>query len=318
MNLKRPLPIALRFSAITIIALILCMPFRMPPLSQSYSNRYYKDHIASEGSGVPAQISSFSEILENETAKIEISADVDIPAVDQIDVVTGTSFIPNHKRALAAFFPGADTFDQIESYQMDSSRMYDIKRTGYSCPQGSIYISEYGEISLDYFEPVIQVQSEEDLWAFLDRAGYPVDQMVLQSNEDGTYILYSTIDDIPISRHLAFDQFTQYPTDGISMVIETSNGYIRHINGGCWIRRNAIYPNMQILPLAAATESIKNKMIMDAKYDQIRLMYHGRFTYGDMFTQTFYPVWEFTNSTDPDLFIVVNALNGDVECMSIY
>ena len=73
--------------------------------------------------------------------------------------------------------------------------MYDIKQTGFSCPQGSVYISESGEISLEYFEPIIHIESEEDIWELLDRAGYPVDQMILQRTEGGTYILFSAISD---------------------------------------------------------------------------------------------------------------------------
>ena len=36
-----------------------------------------------------------------------------------------------------------------------------------------------------------------------------------------------------------------------------------------------------------------------------------------MFVQTFYPVWEFSNSGDSDLLIIVNAQNGDVESMTV-
>lgn len=317
MNSKRHLPIAIRFSIITLTVIVICMPFRMPSLSQSYSNHYYENYIASGASEIPVQISYYSEVLQNDTAEIEINANVDIPAVDQIDVVIGTSFIPDQERALSAFFPYSDFFDSIELYQVYSSRMYDIKQTGFSCPQGSVYISESGEISLEYFEPIIHIESEEDIWELLDRAGYPVDQMILQRTEGGTYILFSAMDDIPVSSYPAFDKFTEYPTDGASMIIETNNDYIYRISGDCWVKRNVIYPNVQILSLTSAIDSIKSKMIMDAEYDQIRLVYHGRFTYGNMFTQTFYPVWEFSNSTDPDLFIIVNALNGDVESMSI-
>ena len=232
MNSKRHLPIAIRFSIITLTVIVICMPFRMPSLSQSYSNHYYENYIASGASEIPVQISYYSEVLQNDTAEIEINANVDIPAVDQIDVVIGTSFIPDQERALSAFFPYSDFFDSIELYQVYSSRMYDIKQTGFSCPQGSVYISESGEISLEYFEPIIHIESEEDIWELLDRAGYPVDQMILQRTEGGTYILFSAMDDIPVSSYPAFDKFTEYPTDGASMIIETNARAIPVRQGG--------------------------------------------------------------------------------------
>lgn len=317
MNLKHHLPVGIRFSVITLIALAICMPFRMAPLSQSYSNRYYENYIASGTSEMPAPNADCSEVLQNDTARIEINANVEIPAADSIDVVIGASFIPDQERALTAFFPHSDDFDRIVLYQVYASRMYDVQQTGFSCPQGSMYLSEGGAISLEYFEPVIHVTSEADIWKLLDQAGYPVNQMLLQKTGDGTYILYSSIDAIPVSRYPAFDQFTEYPTDGISMIIEMNGDYVYRIHGDCWIKRNAIYPNVQILPLSSAIERIKRNMIADAKYDHVRLVYHGRFTYGNMFVQTFYPVWEFSNSGDSDLFIIVNALNGDVESMTV-
>ncbi|MEF9972326.1 MAG: hypothetical protein RR893_00195 [Clostridia bacterium] len=297
---------------VTVVALLfMLLPFRMPPLSRSKSLVYYAVDGTKTAQTLNETPSPMKMTLSGNGNVVCVDAAVRLPENAHVAVYQGVAYMPDAARIQAVFFSDECAFDKEVTSLQTTYAFYNLTVASYTCDEGYFDLCEDGRVTIGLFNSSIPIGNADDARSLLVKAGFPVETADIAYDEAvGGYAITTQIDGLPLSAYPAHDYFTEKPTDGVHMIVLVKDGLLDGIQGSVWTAAETLWESTSIRPLAQSLKGLETGLYTSGQYDAIRMAYHGRLVYAKPREVLFYPIWELTNSENPEEITILNAITG--------